>query len=101
MASASVSMKANLNELDAMLHDLSRGQYNSHLPTDKDVPPERPPPPKGYTTNNENQNPTLQSNSSSNFLQVKPVNITYKWFEALGQTDLIRGQISDGKLAST
>ena len=63
---ASVSMKANLNELDAMLHDLSRGQYKDHqYNTDKatDIPPERPPPPKGYGNENTSNN--------SNFLQVR------------------------------
>ena len=59
-------MKANLNELDAMLHDLSRGQYKDHqYNTDKatDIPPERPPPPKGYGNENASNN--------SNFLQVR------------------------------
>ena len=56
---ASVAMKANLNELDAMLHDLSRGQYshNGHNgllddPMFSDEAPERPPPPKDYQSPN-------------------------------------------------
>ena len=64
---ASVSMKANLNELDAMLHDLSRGQYkgqyNPEAKAASEIPPERPPPPKGY--NNENN-----ATNNTNFLQV-------------------------------
>jgi len=75
---SSVTMRANINELDAMLHDLSKGKYNkehhtghslqppdyfsdfeentsySALPTNYTSnqdggPPERPPPPKSYS----------------------------------------------------
>ena len=48
MAAASVTMQANLNELDAMLHDLSRGRYDENGGYESPAAPERPPPPKGY-----------------------------------------------------
>jgi|FrelakmetLWP11LW_1041352.scaffolds.fasta_scaffold245885_2 hypothetical protein len=55
------TMKANLNELDAMLKDLSKSSFGggtndyyysdleSTYSIDSGVPPSRPPPPKDYS----------------------------------------------------
>jgi hypothetical protein len=55
------TMKANLNELDAMLSDLSKSSYGvgtndyyysdleSTYSLDSGLPPSRPPPPKDYS----------------------------------------------------
>ena len=54
MAATTMRMQTNLNELDAMLQDLSRAQYSGKMEVigEDVIPPERPPPPKGYESDN-------------------------------------------------